>query len=186
MAGKPKNERGKRFGRLVVISVAASRGLPNHRKSYWNCQCDCGQVAVVNGYSLRSGTSKSCGCGTGIATSLRFTKHGSSKNLPLAWWKHRAKKRGIVVEISDDKAIEIISAPCWYCGLEYSIESRSYAGEIFRHNGIDRIDSTKGYTEINCVSCCKNCNYAKRSLSQTTFFDLIQRIYEKHFSLKKG
>lgn len=185
MAGKANNEVGNRYGKLLVISVAPSQGAPNHRRARWNCQCDCGSMTMVRGSSLRKGTSKSCGCGVGAATRVRFTKAGSVKNLPLAWWRHRAKERGISIEISDAKAIEIISAPCWYCGAEFSIKSQSRAGEIFNHNGIDRADSTKGYTETNCVSCCKDCNYAKRTLTQDEFFSLVKRIYKKHFTTNK-
>lgn len=31
-------------------------------ETMWLCQCQCGKQKIVNGYSLRKGTSKSCGC----------------------------------------------------------------------------------------------------------------------------
>ena len=30
---------------------------------YWKCQCDCGTITNIKGDSLRSGNTKSCGCG---------------------------------------------------------------------------------------------------------------------------
>ena len=49
---------GRRFGKLVVTSQAEHdvRGV-----IHYNCSCDCGNIATVNGASLRGGT-KSCGC----------------------------------------------------------------------------------------------------------------------------
>lgn len=49
---------GKVFEDWTVIERA-----PNHgKKIYWRCRCVCGNEKEVDGYSLKSGTSKSCGC----------------------------------------------------------------------------------------------------------------------------
>ena len=45
---------------------------------------------------------------------------------------------------------------CVYCG-------------VTGPNGIDRIDSTKGYEDNNCVPACKHCNYVKGNLSMKDF-----------------
>jgi hypothetical protein len=51
----PRNNlTGKRFGRWVVTAYAG--------RSRWACICDCGTRAIVNGYDLRRGKTKSCGC----------------------------------------------------------------------------------------------------------------------------
>lgn len=50
---------GKRFGRLVVKSMAERKvGDPIR----YICQCDCGNITTVLGYSLRKGNTVSCGC----------------------------------------------------------------------------------------------------------------------------
>ena len=54
---------GQRFGKLVVIE----RG-EDYRKGFsmctrWRCRCDCGKETLVRSYRLRSGQTKSCGCG---------------------------------------------------------------------------------------------------------------------------
>ena len=52
---------GQRFGRLVVISY--NEEVSKKKKgSHWNCKCDCGNVTVVWGGSLRKGNTNSCGC----------------------------------------------------------------------------------------------------------------------------
>jgi len=59
MAHNFKDLKGKRFGRLVVVSRA-----PNSKdsKARWNCLCDCGVQKEVSGFSLTSGRVTSCRC----------------------------------------------------------------------------------------------------------------------------
>lgn len=52
---------GQRFGRLLVLKRTV---IPDDsRSSYnWLCRCDCGNIVEVNGNSLTSGNTISCGC----------------------------------------------------------------------------------------------------------------------------
>ena len=48
----------QRFGRLVVIEK-----VEKYNKEWvWKCQCDCGNIALVEGRNLRGGITRSCGC----------------------------------------------------------------------------------------------------------------------------
>lgn len=50
---------GQKFNRWTVIK----RADKNKWEAYlWECLCDCGNVELVTGPSLKNGTSKSCGC----------------------------------------------------------------------------------------------------------------------------
>lgn len=49
---------GKRFGRLEVIK----RSDNVNKETYWLCRCDCGNEKIINGHSLKTGNTKSCGC----------------------------------------------------------------------------------------------------------------------------
>jgi hypothetical protein len=54
---------GKRFGRLVVMSPVPLEASETFRNQRWQCQCDCGAVKSVRGYSLTaSDGARSCGC----------------------------------------------------------------------------------------------------------------------------
>jgi hypothetical protein len=54
-----KDERGKRYGSLVVIEEAPRKmGEPLR----WRCRCDCGRYTSVCGSDLRKGSTKTCGC----------------------------------------------------------------------------------------------------------------------------
>ena len=50
---------GKKFGNLVVQKLAY-RGKDS--KKYWECQCGCGRVCLVQESHLKNGHTKSCGC----------------------------------------------------------------------------------------------------------------------------
>lgn len=57
---------GYKFGRLLVLDV-----INNNKIKKYKCLCDCGKITIVNGYSLKSGETKSCGCLSGELTSKR-------------------------------------------------------------------------------------------------------------------
>lgn len=50
--------KGRTFGRLKVIE----RHHSTPKKIFWTCECKCGKTVVVDGWSLRSGETQSCGC----------------------------------------------------------------------------------------------------------------------------
>ncbi|MCI1895071.1 MAG: AP2 domain-containing protein [Lactobacillus sp.] len=51
---------GQHFGRLTVLRRAGINAANGNAR--WECQCECGNLAVVDGYGLRKGTTASCGC----------------------------------------------------------------------------------------------------------------------------
>ena len=55
---------GKKFNRLTVVKQGPTKKKANSHstKIYWECMCDCGNTAVVQAGSLRTGGTKSCGC----------------------------------------------------------------------------------------------------------------------------
>ena len=48
----------QRFGKLIALRPAPSR----NKKTYWLCQCDCGQQKEIQTCHLVSGDTQSCGC----------------------------------------------------------------------------------------------------------------------------
>lgn len=51
---------GQRFGRLTVLRRSENRGASGRR--LWVCKCDCGNTFEAEGYSLKGGSVRSCGC----------------------------------------------------------------------------------------------------------------------------
>lgn len=64
---------GQKFGRWSVLNRAENRG----KALMWKCKCSCGTVKKVHGTSLKSGTSKSCGCvrKEGVSRTHGLSKH---------------------------------------------------------------------------------------------------------------
>ena len=46
----------------------------------------------------------------------------------------------------------------------------------FRYNGIDRVDSSKGYLPNNVVACCTTCNRMKLDHSRNEFITHLKSI----------
>ena len=70
----------------------------------------------------------------------------------------------------------ITKLPCMYCG-EYSKES-----EGAQYSGIDRIDSSEGYTSLNCVPCCEMCNRMKLDYDMLDWLRHIKKIADRLLS----
>lgn len=70
-------------------------------------------------------------------------------------YKTKARSRGLCFELTKDDFKKFWQASCYYCGDE--IETV----------GIDRIDSSVGYTVDNCRSCCIHCNTVKFNYSES-------------------
>lgn len=56
---KAKDETGNTYGILTVLERA---GNNKHGKALWKCRCECGKEIIVDGTSLRTGNTTSCGC----------------------------------------------------------------------------------------------------------------------------
>lgn len=63
---------GKKFGRLLVIKFLYTK--PNG--AYWECICDCGNIAEVRGAMLTKDNTKSCGCFRKEYVANKNFKHG--------------------------------------------------------------------------------------------------------------
>jgi hypothetical protein len=75
---------GKKFGKwIVTIRVANKYGT----RTRYLCECECGTKREVEGSSLRTGSSKSCGCvSTERISKLRLT-HGKTKTDIFVIWQ---------------------------------------------------------------------------------------------------
>lgn len=96
------------------------------------------------------------------------TKNVSSKTMyekQFTIYKSEAKRRNKEWKLSENETVELFKKKCHYCDCFDGI------------NGIDRIDSFKGYEIKNVVSCCKYCNIMKNVKSYETFKIVITHLY---------
>lgn len=92
-----------------------------------------------------------------------------------------SKKKGLKSDLPFDRFLELIHRPCLYCGKENSNNYKypyKYGTTQYRYNGIDRLDSSLGYTVDNCVPCCGTCNKMKLRLSKDDFLTHIEDIHK--------
>jgi hypothetical protein len=153
--------KGQVFGRLTVLSKSSKR--TKGRDVFWTCQCSCGIVKDINGYSIRSGNTLSCGC-------LRLDiirKPDAQLNKLFGQYQRSAKRRSLTFELDKDFFQSLVTSSCYYCGLE----------PLDGFGGIDRIDSKNGYYPQNCRPCCAVCNIMKWNLSDKHFHEHIERIF---------
>lgn len=68
--------------------------------------------------------------------------------------KNRAKRKNIIFNLSLEEFSQEATKPCYYCAN--LLGKPSVVGV-----GLDRKDSTKGYTIDNVVACCTFCNTKK-------------------------
>lgn len=72
----------------------------------------------------------------------------------------RATKKNIQFELTNEDFKNITGKSCTYCQKEQSLS---------HNNGIDRADNSIGYTLVNSLPCCGECNYMKRDLLKDDF-----------------
>ena len=81
----------KTFEKLTVVKFA---NITNN-DSYWLCKCDCGNIKVIRGISIKKGLSKSCGCLIGSKTCLgnkNGLRHGMTKTRFYSIWQGMQKR----------------------------------------------------------------------------------------------
>jgi hypothetical protein len=144
---------------------------------------DCNEITSVrlDEFKRRGDLCKKCK----IAENSRI--EFNSKDLELtcaAIFKSRINKRyikrGLTCNLTTEEVLNLVKSNCHYCGdgfsnlLNYNQPHFKYK---FYYNGIDRIDSSKGYIRGNVVSCCKTCNVSKMDMDYNKFINHIKKIY---------
>lgn len=170
--------------------------VPNRRR-HWKARCiKCGKEQIVNISNIQHRKAEKCNyCDNPNYVPPKF--HAGARPITKtlderSYVNYRKKmennsadelKKTKPWELTLEQYSELIHGNCFYCGDAPSADNqwnktgkRSGENVIFLQNGIDRIDSNKGYTKENCVSCCKKCNKMKWDLSQETFYAQIRKI----------
>lgn len=181
---------GDVFGNLIVIdnkSVSVVEPSGRKRRSVL-CKCKCGRELLVRVDGLfntnKNQSRKSCGCTKSFVNGI----NAQSRRKPESVYRYvyeqyqsSAKSRNINFNLSKEEHLEIIKQPCYYCGSEPKLKQPNrgkgkYVGVPVPYNGIDRMDSMRGYEKENCVPCCTKCNYMKSDMNISSFIEHILKI----------
>lgn len=91
--GRREDLTGRTFGRLTVLGPAEDYVSPGGSHiSRWLCRCECGNQVTVLGGSLKSGSTRSCGCLRKEANTRAHPQTPRRLTLPMA------KARGICIK----------------------------------------------------------------------------------------
>lgn len=166
--------------------ISESHSNPNTGRRYVNARCKCGKEKVICINNVRCGNSTCCGLSPCRGTERDKDVEVGYKAILYVYKKH-AKDRGFTFDLDYDYFKELTKGNCHYCGIEpiqvYQLKNpktgKIRSGVPITYNGVDRVDSTKGYFNDNVVTCCKICNRAKSNLSLNDFKNWINRVYLK-------
>lgn len=141
-------------------------------KDSWECVCECGNVGVVTGNSLKTSSSKSCGCLQIDSAIKANTTHGETSregksaeyttwssmlgrcNNPNSKWYSNYGGRGIKV------------AEEW---LDFNVFLKDMGRKPGKNYEIDRINNDGDYSKDNCRWLLRRYNnYNKRGHSNST------------------
>ena len=134
---------GKRFGRLVVLSMANDYVSPEgHRLARCRCLCDCGNTLIVNMSGLITGKTRSCGCLQNSAGLLKdnpdlvakydFTKNNelgidfktiTARSSKRIWWKCSVCKNSWFATVGSQN--DRIKHGCPYCSGRLVIKGKT-------------------------------------------------------------
>lgn len=173
---------GQRFGRLVVVAFSGTVS----RSRTWVCKCDCGTEVVVP-FKYLSGRQKiSCGCARvgpqpHRKAPNRLRPGESSFNQLFSQYKRSATARGLAFELTRDQFKQLTRQPCFYCAAFPEGRGPAVKGTLgtYLYSGVDRVNNDEGYVLWNVRSCCKICNVAKASMTESEFFSWVGRVYSR-------
>ncbi len=151
--------KGRRFGKLKVIRFSHQDKWGNMR---FECLCDCGKTHITKAANLRSGKTRSCGCGQLEAV----TVHGLSytpEYSKAATYKRRALTRGEESSFTAQDLRNLMreqDGKCFYCKKK-----------LKQHHVEHKIPISRGgtHSKDNICLSCPRCNLTKHTQTAEEF-----------------
>lgn len=176
-------------GNQKIISFVGYKSRGKKKESpFYIVQCNnCNHNYESSFYNLgdsrRTGvTCRKC-CNKDCKKYNRMSASDAQVSIVFSNYKSRAKSKGWEFNLSREEFKGLIKSNYHYCGQKPNrirldrVKGKRDNSVSALTNGIDRIDSSKGYTKNNTLSCCEDCNKAKRNLSYIQFIELIKSIH---------
>lgn len=171
---------GTKVGRLTILREFFTEYVPGKKsQKRFEVVCDCGKVLTVGSYRILNGTAGSCGClrqENIIKAHRKEDREKPAFNALLSSYKNNARQRNLSWDLSEEEFRSLVKSDCWYTGRKPSSIKKVGIDSEFIFNGIDRLDSSKGYFLENCVPCCSEVNVGKMDLSLDSFLSLVKEI----------
>lgn len=151
----------------------------------WKCKDQYGNISYKRARALdaRSQSDLMCDETNKFLVSQNAHQLGLRKSIYLEY-KNNAESRHHDFNLTFEEFNKLISGNCEYCGSNPEIRNGGHLEKRKNKdqpdlytNGVDRIDSSKGYTIDNCVSCCSKCNMMKNIYTKDEFLNHITKIF---------
>lgn len=182
---------GTEHGYLTIVEKAPQRITKKGKYTMWKCKCVCGNFREVShGDLFKNNRLHSCGCKTKETTLNAIDKNTKKRyeQLECTATEHNfytqykfsdpVRNRKLDFNLSLKEFIKITNSSCYYCGsAPFNLRFSHSKKESQNLNGVDRVDSSKGYVTDNVVSCCTICNMAKSNSSLENFLNWIEKVY---------
>jgi hypothetical protein len=183
-----KDLTGERFGSLIARKYDIRNGV-----AYWECDCDCGKSKEVKSKSLRSGTTRSCGCLVGKIIRDRWSrrsKYDIETNIFKRYMRiiednhQKGSKRRAELPMSitiDDlrRQWEKQRGICPYTGWRLILK-RVNTKQTPMQASLDRIDSSCGYVPNNIQFISLMANYAKNAFNDDLMIYFCKAVARTH------
>jgi hypothetical protein len=172
---------GMKFGALTIIKQYNTFSPCNSKIVKVDYKCDCGNITSNKRFGCVKRQRMCLECRN--KNEYKIKNPGKSAfNKLYHDYQSGAENRRYEFKLTTEEFEILTRRDCHYCGESPKNIKKARGGkEIYVYNGIDRVDSNKGYTIDNCVACCKLCNFSKMSLSINDFLSHIRKIYEYNF-----
>lgn len=177
---KWKQEVGKVYGAFTILEFIKVE----NSKAYFKIKCNnCGTEFEREFKCIKSSHKNYCvHCkGNFISPSIQ-----TPMNRAYDTYRKGAAVRDLKFELTQEQFENLVTQNCFYCGQEPEPHERKWnkTDQEFYRNGIDRVDSSKGYSLENCVPCCERCNRMKSDFSYSEFRERVSKIY--NYFVKEG
>lgn len=177
---------GLKFNFLTAIKRIEDQNRDKRKSYYWLWRCDCGREKKFARTDVTRKTHPIQTCGEcnlvprGKGSPRRLATGELNFNRLFCVYKISARNRDLEFSLNRDDFRKLTKANCVYCGIApSSVKDEKPHGQSFGpyiYNGIDRVDSSKGYTNENCVPACTKCNYMKTTMSRSDFIAQCKKI----------
>lgn len=173
----PRTVVGEVGGRLTVIDPGPYyEENTARRQKRIVAKCECGDERRYDEYRFVSGKATQCPPCAYSERGLSISNASSGWDNWLYSYTKNAESRGIEWDLSVMQFTDLCKRKCFYC--EAKPARRTHRRNPIFANGVDRLDSSIGYTTENCVPCCSTCNRMKGTMSVEDFIAHIERIYK--------
>lgn len=163
---------GKKFGKITPIEETKNK----YGKLSYTCLCECGNICERT-YSSLSDTSCCWSCRNVFISEIKWMGHGQ---ISLDFWttvEKSAKIRNLNFDITIEFAFKLLQKQNFKCALSGLDIELSRSKKVKRPTAsIDRIDSSKGYTEDNVQWVHKDINKMKNNYKEEYFVFLCKQV----------